>query len=167
MPLSPGVAASVPGGASAGSAIRDSVAANMRRGASWFLVIALLSGINSVLQALKVNLHFVFGLGVTQVVDAVTAHNVQTGRMPMLAINGAFLVLLLLCGKFAREGSQGAFLGGMILYALDGALLLYYAVWIDSAVHAYALFRLWQGYAACRELVEFDRAASPGMPRPA
>jgi len=43
----------------------------MRRGAGWFLTIAILSGVNSVLQLFDAKIRFIFGLGITQVVDAV------------------------------------------------------------------------------------------------
>jgi hypothetical protein len=51
----------------------------------------------------------------------------------------------------------------MTAYALDGLLLVLFGMWIDAAVHAYALYRMWQGYAARRELAELEQAAHPGL----
>ena len=138
----------------------------MRRGASWFLTIAILSGINSLLQILDGKIRFIFGLGITQVVDAVGKRAGQNGTFLTLAVDGIFLLMLILCWKSAKAGSQGAFLGGMIAYALDGALLLVFNIWLDAAVHAYALYMIWQGYAAARELAQLQQAAHPGLSQP-
>ena len=48
--------------------------------ASWFLWVAGLSMANSVLAASGAELHFLFGLGITSIVDAV-AHQAGTCRM--------------------------------------------------------------------------------------
>jgi len=45
----------------------------MRRGAGWFLTIALLSAVNSVLQIFDAKIRFIFGLGITQVKDVTQA----------------------------------------------------------------------------------------------
>jgi len=57
----------------------------MRRGAGWFLTIALLSGVNSVLQISDAKIRFIFGLGITQVVDAV-AHQMGQGGTGVLLL---------------------------------------------------------------------------------
>lgn len=164
MSSSPGSPLGVPARAAADP--RDAVAHSMRRGASWFLTIAILSGINSVLQILDAKIRFIFGLGITQVVDAVGKGAGQNGMFVPLAVDGVFLLMLILCWKWARTGSQGAFLGGMIAYALDGVLLLFFSMWLDAAVHAYALYMMWQGYAAARELAQLQQALQPGLSQP-
>ncbi len=128
----------------------------MRRGAGWFLTIAILSGVNSVLQIFDAKVRFIFGLGITQVVDAIV----------VVVVDGLFVVMLILCSRWAKTGSQGAFLGGMIAYALDGVLLLLFSMWLDAAVHAYALWMIWQGYTASRELAQMQQAAQPGLSQP-
>lgn len=165
MSLSPG---GTPSTASTPAAAdpRASVILRMRRGAGWFITIALLSGINSVLQIFDAKIRFIFGLGITQVVDALARGGGQNGTILMIAVDGVFIVMLILCAKWAKAGSQGAFLGGMIAYALDGVLLLLFSVWLDAAVHAYALYMIWQGYAASRELIQMQLAAQPGLSQP-
>lgn len=165
MSLSPG---GTPSTASTPAAAdpRASVILRMRRGAGWFITIALLSGINSVLQIFDAKIRFIFGLGITQVVDALARGGGQNGTILMIAVDGVFIVMLILCAKWAKAGSQGAFLGGMIAYALDGVLLLLFSVWLDAAVHAYALYMIWQGYAASRELAQIQLAAQPGLSQP-
>jgi hypothetical protein len=87
----------------------------MRRGAGWFLTIAVLSGINSVLQIVDAKIRFIFGLGITQVMDAVGKGAGQNGMFITVAVDGIFLLMLILCWKWAKAGSQGAFLTGMML----------------------------------------------------
>lgn len=166
MSLSPGGA---PPGASSQPAAQDPrvpIILRMRRGAGWFLTIAVLSGINSILQIVDAKIRFIFGLGITQVVDAVGKGAGQNGMFITIAVDGVFIVMLILCSRWAKAGSQGAFLGGMIAYALDGVLLLVFSMWLDAAVHAYALYMMWQGYAAVRELAQMQMAVQPGLSQP-
>jgi hypothetical protein len=138
----------------------------MRRGAGWFLTIALLSGVNSVLQIFDAKIRFIFGLGITQVVDGIARGMGQGGTMVIVVVDGLFILMLILCSRWAKTGSQGAFLGGMIAYALDGVLLLLFSMWLDAAVHAYALWMIWQGYSASRELAQMQQATQPGLSQP-
>jgi hypothetical protein len=144
---------------------RVSIILRMRRGAGWFLTIAILSGVNALLQIFDAKIRFIFGLGITQVVDAV-AHGMERGTIVVIVVDGLFILMLVLCSRWAKTGSQGAFLGGMIAYALDGVLLLLFSMWLDAAVHAYALWMIWQGYAAARELAQLQQAAQPGLSQP-
>lgn len=138
----------------------------MQRGAGWFLTIGLLSGVNALLQIFDAKIRFIFGLGITQVVDAVAHGRGQNGTLVAIVVDGLFILMLILCSRWAKGGSQGAFLGGMIAYALDGALLVFFSMWLDAAVHAYALWMIWQGYAASRELAQLKQAAQPGLSQP-
>ena len=138
----------------------------MRRGGGWFLTIAVLSGVNSLLQIFDAKIRFIFGLGITQVVDAVAHRMGQGGTTVIVVVDGLFIVMLMLCSRWAKAGSQGAFLGGMMAYALDGVLLLVFSMWLDAAVHAYALWMIWQGYTASRELAQMEQAAQPGLSQP-
>jgi hypothetical protein len=145
---------------------RFPVILRMRRGGGWFLTIAVLSGVNSLLQIFDAKIRFIFGLGITQVVDAVAHRMGQGGTMVIVVVDGLFIVMLILCSRWAKAGSQGAFLGGMMAYALDGVLLLVFSMWLDAAVHAYALWMIWQGYTASRELAQMEQAAQPGLSQP-
>ena len=166
MSLSPGSSpptASVP---PAGTDPRIPVILRMRRGAGWFLTIAILSGANSLLQIFDAKIRFIFGLGITQMLDAIGPRGRGEWMFLTIALDGIFLVMLILCSKWAKAGSQGAFLSGMIAYALDGVLLLVFSMWLDAAVHAYALWMIWQGYSAARELAQIQQAAQPGLSQP-
>ena len=145
---------------------RIPVIVRIRRGAGWFLTIALLSGVNAILQIFDARIRFIFGLGITQVIDAVAHGMGQGGTMVIVVVDGLFIVMLILCSRWAKTGSQGAFLGGMIAYALDGVLLLFFSMWLDAAVHAYALWMIWQGYSASREFAQMQQAVQPGLSQP-
>jgi hypothetical protein len=166
MSLSPGGTPIPPSAPPAAIDPRIPIILRMRRGAGWFLTIAILSGVNSVLQIFDAKIRFIFGLGITQVVDAVAHQMGQNGTLVIICVDGLFIVMLLLCSKWAKAGSQGAFVGGMIAYGLDGILLLFFSMWLDAAVHAYALWMIWQGYAAARELDQMQQAAQPGLSHP-
>lgn len=155
-------ASSVGGSSQPQTGVANALTGAMHAGAKWFFIISALSGINSLLVLFHAQVRFIFGLGVTQVVDEIARQAGTNGPFLVIAVNGAFLVILVLCGVWAQKGSQGAFLAGMILYALDGALLLYFSVWLDAAVHAYALFRIWQGFSSCRELAAARSASALG-----
>jgi hypothetical protein len=145
---------------------RDAIILRMRRGAGWFLSIAILSGANALLQIFDAKIRFIFGLGITRLVDDMAHGMGQSGTTLILVVDGLFIVMLILCSRWAKTGSQVAFLGGMIAYTLDGVLLLYFRVWLDAAVHAYALWMIWQGYSASRELAQLQQAAQPGLSQP-
>jgi hypothetical protein len=164
MSLSPTTTVPGPSGAAQAAGSNAATIASMQRGASWFYTVAILSGINSLLQIFEAKIRFIFGLGITQVVGSMAKQG-GNGTVVLLLVDGLFIGLLLLCGKWARERSQGAFLGGMTAYALDGLLLVLFGMWIDAAVHAYALYRMWQGYAASRELLKLEQSVQPGLSR--
>jgi hypothetical protein len=68
----------------------------MRRGAGWFLTIAILSGVNSLLQIFDAKIRFIFGLGITQVVDGMARGMGQGGTIVILVVDGLFILMLIL-----------------------------------------------------------------------
>lgn len=44
--------------------------------------------------------------------------------------------------------------------------LLFFSMWLDAAVHAYALYMMWQGFAAAREFAQLQQALQPGLSQP-
>src|SRR5437667_12897401 len=107
MSLSPG---GIPAAASAPAATdpRIPIILRMRRGAGWFLTIAILSGVNAVLQIFDAKSRFIVGLGVTQVVDGVAQQMGQKGTRGMICVDGRSSLMLVLCFKWAKAGSRGA-----------------------------------------------------------
>src|SRR5262250_3232161 len=95
-------------------------------GAGWFVTVAALSLINSLLSMSGAGIRFIFGLGVAELVDALAHQAGQSGFALDLVINGFVAGLFVLFWRFARKGEQWAFVVGMAIYALDAVLVLYF-----------------------------------------
>jgi hypothetical protein len=138
--------------------------------ASWFLWIAGLSLVNSVIGLAGGNLHFIVGLGITQIVDAI-AHSIGTAGIVLdLIINGIVTGVFVFFWHFARKGQKWAFLVGMVLYAADGLLLVLFKDILSVAFHAYALYRMYGGLKALPVLRNMETeaqmaAGAPIVPR--
>jgi hypothetical protein len=129
----------------------------MRAGAGWLMAVAIFSVLNSALMMFDAKLHFIVGLGITQIADGIgkvggTAGS-AAGLVITLIVAGVFLVFW----KFAREGQPWAFLIGMILYGLDGLIFLGFGLWLDLAFHAFAIFNLYKGLQALNALHQLNR----------
>ena len=140
----------------------------LRNGANWFYWIAGLSVVNSLISLFQGTLGFIFGLGVTRIVDVIAAMIVNEGSGPVLLIriialgvSMFFAGICVLFGWLANQKQGWAFLVGMVLYALDGLLFLLIQDWWDLAFHGFALFCIFQGYTALRKL---KAAVAPAAP---
>ncbi len=133
----------------------------VKAGANWFLIVAVLSIINSVLSMTGAPVRFIFGLGIAQFVDALANQAGQTGYALDLVINGFVAGILILFWNFARKGEQWAFIVGMLLYAADALVLLYFKDFLGVAFHAYALFRIYSGMAGIAALQKLEAALMP------
>jgi len=120
----------------------------VRGGASWFVTVAALSMVNSVLAMTGAGVRFIFGLGLAEFVDAVVHPVGGTGVVLDLIINGFVAGVFVLFWHFARQGQKWAFFAGMFLYVLDALLLLLFKDWLSLAFHGYALYRMYHGYQA-------------------
>src|SRR2546426_6764816 len=128
---------------------RKALESQRRNGAQWFYWVAALSLINCVVALTGAQWRFILGLGVTQVVQELSpgAADVTAGLVS-LAVIGLFAFI----GYQAVKGRGWAFITGMALYALDGAIFLLVQHWIGVGFHAFALVMTGRGYAASREL---------------
>jgi hypothetical protein len=127
-------------------------AARARAGAKWFYWIAGLSMINSIVVITGGNFHFVVGLGITSVVDGVAKRVGNAGSVLDIIINGFVAGVFALFGTFAVKMQKWAFVLGMALYALDGVLLLGVKDFLSVGFHAYALFAIYRGYTAAKQV---------------
>ncbi len=130
-----------------------------KNGVNWFYWIAGLSIVNSVAYLSGLTLAFVIGLGVTQIVDAfmgeVAKEFVQSATV--LRVIGLFIDLclagvFLLFGYLGRKQYRAAIITGMVLYALDGILLLLFQDYLGGAFHVWALISIWSGLKALGQL---------------
>jgi MFS family permease len=133
----------------------------VKNGAGWFLVIAGLSILNSVLNMSGAQFHFIFGLGITEIVDAVGRQSGSTGSALGLVVNLFIAGFFLWFWHFGRKGEKWAFLTGMALYVMDGLLLIPFRDLLGLAFHAYALYRIYRGMQGIPILLELQRRLAP------
>lgn len=147
--------------------------AAFKNGANWFYWIAGLSVVNSAISLFQGGLGFIFGLGVTQVVDAIAVAILEeqgdgAGLVRIIALGTSVFVagFFVLFGWLAKQGMGWAFLIGMFLYLLDGLLFLWAQDWLSLAFHGFALYAMFRGYTALRQLKAIVPPAATAQPEP-
>jgi hypothetical protein len=105
--------------------------------------------INSVSSLSGSGFGFALGLGITHLLAQIG--NKSVVLVLDLLVSGLFVLF----GVFAHKGHTWAFIVGMVLFALD-TVLAFGQSWLSVALHGLALFFLFRGMQACREL---NRAA--------
>lgn len=134
-------------------------------GAGWFYAIAGFSIINLVILAAGGGVNFLIGLGTTQLIDVLCMTLAEQMEHPagvvVRIVGGAVTVviacLFLLFGFFARRGHWPVFIGGMVLYAIDGLIFLWFQDWLSFGFHIFALFALSGGLKAQFQLDQIER----------
>ena len=127
-------------------------AAAVKRGGNWFYWIAGLSVVNTIVAITGGNFHFVLGLGITEITDAI--HNPQA-RLVGYFIDLLALGFFLMCGYYAGKFHKWAFIMGMAFYFFDAGITLMAQDWLSFAFHIYALICIWRGFShvnAAREI---------------
>ncbi|HLP78993.1 MAG TPA: DUF4339 domain-containing protein [Candidatus Paceibacterota bacterium] len=127
-------------------------AAKLKSGASWFYWIAGLSLINSIVAFTGSSWRFILGLGITQIFDAIGAEFGGAGHAIVLVLDLLAAGVFILFGVFANKRHLWAFIVGMVLFGLDTIVFLIGTDWLGVGFHAFALFCLFRGFQACREL---------------
>lgn len=155
--------------------------AQFKSGSGWFFWIAGLSIVNSILLRAGVGIQFIFALGVPQLVDILIQGATEEGgeatsllRLIGFGINLGLCGTFALFGCFARKRITWVYIVGMVVYALDGVVVLLIALllgvtelYLDFGFHVLALFFLFGGLKAGFQLAALDRAAPvppPGVP---
>ena len=141
----------------------------VRSGANWFYWIAGLSALNSVISITGSSVTFILGLGITQFVDVFAqafAQEIPESKTIFLG-TGLFLSVVIASffagiGYLARR-TRWIYTAGMILYALDGLLLLFFGDYLGFGFHLYALYGLYRGYRASVELGRFMERNQPAQ----
>jgi len=130
--------------------------------ASWFVMIAALSMVNSILAMSGTSVRFIFGLGFSQIVDALAHQAGSTGYILDLIINGIIAGVFVLFWNFARKGQKWAWYVGMAVYLVDGVLLLLFKDYLAIAFHAYALYRMSSGLKLLPILERLEQQSATG-----
>ena len=133
----------------------------VKAGANWFITVAVLSMINSVLSMSGTGIRFIFGLGFAQLIDALAHQAGQSGVALDLVINGLIAGVFLVFWNFARRGQHWAFLVGMGLYAGDALIMLYFKDILAVAFHGYALYRMYSGMTGIGSLRTIEQRMMP------
>ncbi len=135
----------------------DDLAKRTKSGANWFYWIAGLSLVNSIIFLFGGNVSFIAGLGITQLLDAVV-DQISAGegftavKVITFVVDAILAGILVLCGLWANKLEIWAFVVGMVLYILDTILLLLLGAYLPVAFHAFALFMIFRGFSAARQL---------------
>jgi hypothetical protein len=145
---------------------KERLQASIKRGAKWFYLVAGLSLVNSIVVTFGSGWHFLVGLGITQVVDALAGALGPSGTAVSLFIDvlvaGAFIVF----GVFSSRGIKPVFLTGMVLYGLDSLILLLGRDLLGFAFHGFALFSMFGGLAAIGKLRLLEQSFRGKIPEP-
>jgi hypothetical protein len=129
-----------------------------KNGAAWFYWIAALSLINTIMVLSGSDTSFALGMGVTLIVDSFAAEFAKQagGGASVIAVAVVFDVIVLgmvvLCGWLSKKRILPVFAIGMLLYLLDGLVCLLLGSIVCIAIHAFALWSMWSGFAAYRQL---------------
>jgi hypothetical protein len=134
----------------------------LRGPANWFVTVAALSILNSILSMSGASIHFIFGLGITQFVDGLAHRAGSAGYVLDFIINGVIAGVFVLIWNFARKGQSWAWYGGMALYLLDGLLLLLFQDYLSVAFHAWALYRMSPGLKLLPILRQLEETSATG-----
>jgi len=148
----PATSEAAPAAVNRGAAAQpDAVAlSHIKSGASWFYWIAGLSLINSISEFSGGSWRFMFGLGITQILDRFTGVFGGAAAAVALAIGLLAAGFLVACGVFASKGRSWTFLVGLVFIGLDGIASVLTASWLGVALHALVLFYLFRGFQASR-----------------
>ena len=134
----------------------------LKGSANWFVMIAGLSVVNSILAMSGASVRFIFGLGLSQIVDSLAHQAGSTGYVLDLIINGIIAGVFVLFWNFARQGQKWAWYLGMAIYAVDGVLLLLFKDYLAIAFHAYALYRMSSGLKLLPILERLNQQSTTG-----
>ena len=85
-----------------------------------------------------------------------------------LAIDVVIAAIFVGLGLMSRSGALWSFIVGMVLIVLDALLLVWVQDWAAVAFHALALFFVFRGFQAARQLAGLRTSAAlpPGMVPP-
>ncbi|MDF2519716.1 MAG: hypothetical protein K0R84_344 [Clostridia bacterium] len=132
----------------------------IKNSAHWFYWIAGLSMINTVINLLGGGVNFIIGLGITQFIDGVGIGMASSLGNTFLYVAGVidFIIagIFIVIGKIAVKRKRWAFITGMILYALDGAIFLVFGDLLGIAFHVFALYSIYLGMPAMKKLSETE-----------
>lgn len=142
------------------------LANSFRRNITWFYWLAGLSIINSIISLFGGSITFLFGLGVTQVVDGfIFVIQEELGANAILPLVGFFINLVIalffvLFGYLGLKGKRWAIITGLVLYLLDGLLVLFFADYLGAIFHLWVIFSLAMGLKTLADMKKLEGSPS-------
>lgn len=127
-------------------------------GANWFYWIAGVTIITSLITFFGGGWRFLFSLGITQLIDAVSLHIGGAAQVVALVLDILVTALFVGLGWLANRKMLGAYIAGMVAFALDGVLSLLVQEWLSVLAHGFVLYYLIRGFIAGRELAELEKS---------
>ena len=131
---------------------RADLRADSRSDANHFFLAAGLAALGTGLLPVRLNI-----LVSIAAIDLLTFYGRSLGQVYPLAVYsaaGVWVCLLLALGFLGRSGRRWAFWAGMVLYGADMiALIAMFSMWAFG-VHAFFLFKWFQGQTALKDLSE-------------
>lgn len=112
------------------------------QGANWFYVIGGLSVVNTIINLANGSFAFFFGLGITQFFDGAIKAFGTKAAMIVLPINLIIAGIYAAIGYCSCRRIRWALITGIVLYVLDGLLVLLCRDFLGAAFHGYALYRI-------------------------
>lgn len=117
----------------------------------WFLTIAILSIINTIIIASEINVRFIFGLGFSQLIDGLFYS--LLGGFKFIGILFSFLYsgIFIVIWYFAKAKKNWAYIIGLVLYGLDMLIFIYFKDWLSTGFHILPLILILYGFLDKRE----------------
>ncbi len=107
--------------------------------------------VNSVAFIMNQKISFIFGLGVTRLVDAIIVGPNTEYIVPGLFLNMIISGIFILFWHYSTQEKLWAFLAGVIFYGLDTLIYIFFKDWLSAGFHIFVLFVIVGGYYAIQE----------------
>lgn len=121
-------------------------------GASWFLLIGIISMLNIIFFATKQDVQFILGLGINYIILGVADGIKQSLGLNLFPIAYVLTFLIstvfLFIWKNSKSESKTVYLIGLILYGLDSLIFVFSKEWWNLGFHIFAFLLLANGYNA-------------------
>jgi len=129
---------------------RADLLADSRSDANYFFLAAGLAAFG--IGLLPVRLNIIVSIGVLDLLGFYARSRSPVYPFAIYGAAAAWVIMLLALGFTARAGHRWAFLAGMVLYGADMiALIAMFSLWAFG-VHAFFVFRWFQGQKALKDL---------------
>ena len=130
---------------------------SIKSGANWFYIIAALSIVNSILVFNGSELNFIFGLGITTLIDSIFRDVLHINSFVALIPQMCIAVLFFFFGYYGKKSYKSAYLSGLILYSLDALVFLLWGNYLAIGFHAFALISMIRGIRSIKKTTEDNK----------